>query len=152
MKAIAALNFHEPTPVQKEAIPQVLAGRDVQGVTAEFNKNILRVVNKELGTRFNPASFDHQAFFNENLSRIEMHLRANRGHTVNIRDLGVSVSLDKGESIRTEICRKFSWSAAKKMVEDVGIGMRVDRWHSDPRGWFSIAEIVGRSEGGAREI
>jgi L-histidine N-alpha-methyltransferase len=141
---LLGLDMLKPRPILEAAY------NDAQQVTADFNKNVLRVLNRELDATFDLNNFEHVAFFDPDRERVEMHLRANRGLTVNIRDIGLSVSLDKGESIRTEICRKFSRSAAKKMVEDVG--MRVDRWHSDPRGWFSIAEIVGCSEGGADEI
>jgi L-histidine Nalpha-methyltransferase len=131
---LLGLDMLKPKPILEAAY------NDAQQITAEFNKNVLRVLNRELDATFDLSNFEHVAFFDPHRGRVEMRLRANRGLTVHIRDIGISVTLDKDESIRTEICRKFSRAAAEKMVEEVG--MRIARWHSDPKGWFSIAEIV----------
>lgn len=116
------------------------AYNDSDGVTAAFNKNILHVLNRELRATFDPDHFDHVAFFNEDEERIEMHLRANRRVDVEIRDLDQSVRIEKGETILTEICRKFSRVSARNML--TGAGLDVARWHTDPKGWFSVAEVV----------
>lgn len=116
------------------------AYNDSQSVTAEFNKNILLVINRELRASFNPAAFNHVAFFNQDQERIEMHLRARRAMCVEVKELGISVMLKKGETIRTEICRKFRRDGAEKMIQDAG--MDVSRWYSDPKGWFSLLEAV----------
>ncbi|MEJ2716043.1 MAG: L-histidine N(alpha)-methyltransferase, partial [Deltaproteobacteria bacterium] len=115
------------------------AYNDSQEITAAFNKNILLVLNRELRATFDPDDFDHLAFFNEDEGRIEMHLRANRRVDVEIRDLDDSILLQKGETIRTEICRKFSRSSAEEMLNRAGLA--VARWHTDPKGWFSVAEV-----------
>src|SRR5208337_5047359 len=104
-------------------------------ITAGFNKNILLVLNRELGATFDLNDFEHVAFFDPHSERVEMHLRANCRLAVHIRDLGFRVRLDKGETIRTEICRKFSRATAEKMIEEAG--MMIAGWHSDPREWFS---------------
>lgn len=114
------------------------AYNDSQNVTAEFNRNILLVINRELRATFNPTSFDHAAFFDEKQERVEMHLRARRDMSVEIKALRTSVILKKSETIRTEICRKFRKNGAEKMIRDAG--MRVSRWYSDPKGWFSLLE------------
>ncbi len=116
------------------------AYNDSRNVTAEFNKNILLVINRELRANFNPASFDHAAFFNEKQERVEMHLRARRDMCVDVKALRISVVLKNGETIRTEICRKFRRHGAEKMIRDAG--MEVSRWYSDPKGWFSLLEAV----------
>jgi len=116
------------------------AYNDSRNVTAEFNKNILLVINRELRATFNPANFDHAAFFNEKGERIEMHLRARRDICVDVRALRTSVALKKGETIRTEICRKFRRDGAEKMIRDAG--MAVSRWYTDPKGWFTLLEAV----------
>ncbi len=116
------------------------AYNDSQNVTAEFNKNILLVINRELRAGFDPASFDHVAFFNTDEERVEMHLRARKAMSVEVGTLGISVVLEKGETIRTEICRKFSRNGAEKMIRDAGL--EVSRWYSDPKGWFSLLEAV----------
>ena len=116
------------------------AYNDSRNVTAEFNKNILLVLNRKLQANFRTDDFDHLAFFNENLDRVEMHLQARRKIRVEIRRIELSFALERGETIRTEICRKFSRARAEKMINDAGLEVR--RWYSDPKEWFSIAEIV----------
>jgi len=116
------------------------AYNDSRNVTAEFNKNILLVINRELGANFRPDDFDHVAFFDEKYRRVEMHLRARRNIWVEISEIDLIVVLKKGETIRTEICRKFSRAGAQEMIREAG--MAVSGWYSDPKGWFSIAEIV----------
>jgi L-histidine Nalpha-methyltransferase len=116
------------------------AYNDSQNVTAEFNKNILLVINRELRATFDPASFDHAAFFNEKQERVEMHLRARRDICVDVKALRISVVLKNGETIRTEICRKFRRDGAETLIRDAG--MEVSRWYSDSRGWFSLLEAV----------
>jgi L-histidine N-alpha-methyltransferase len=116
------------------------AYNDSRSVTAEFNKNILLVINRELRANFNPNSFDHVAFFNSEEERVEMHLRARKDTWVEVKAIDASFVLRKGETIRTEICRKFTRHGAEKLIRDAG--MEVSRWHSDPKGWFSLLETV----------
>jgi len=116
------------------------AYNDSQGVTAEFNKNVLRVLNRDLGGDFDLNDFEHVAFFNERDEHVEMHLRAERSLRVRIADPGLTVNFDRGETIRTEISRKFSRSSAEKMVE--AAGLRTERWHWDSKKWFAVAEIT----------
>jgi L-histidine N-alpha-methyltransferase len=122
------------------------AYNDSQGVTEQFNKNVLYVINRELGADFNTDDFEHLAFYNPQLERVEMHLRAIRPLLVEIADLELSVSFEAGETVLTEISRKFSRNSAARMVQEAGLS--IARWHSDPNEWFSIAEIV--SPGGTR--
>ena len=81
------------------------AYNDRRGVTAEFNRNMLRVLNHELGADFDPAAFDHLAFYEPVAHRIEMHLVSRRPQMVTVPGIGV-VSFDAGESLRTEISCK----------------------------------------------
>ena len=118
------------------------AYNDSRNVTAEFNKNILLVLNRELRANFRTDDFDHLAFFNEKLDRVEMHLQARRKIQVEIRGIELSFTLERGETIRTEICRKFSRASAERMINEAGLD--VARWYSDPKEWFSIAEIAVR--------
>jgi len=120
------------------------AYNDSQNVTAEFNKNILRVLNRELGANFRLDDFEHVAFFNRQLSQIEMHLRSKRRAVVRFPGLNWTVTFERGETIRTEISRKFTRSEIEKSVEEAGLV--ASRWYSDSRGWFSIAEIGLRAE------
>jgi L-histidine Nalpha-methyltransferase len=116
------------------------AYNDSRNITAEFNKNILLVINRELRANFNPDAFDHVAFFNSDEEQIEMHLRAGKDIWAEVKAIATSFVLRKGETIRTEICRKFRRHGAEKMIRDAG--MEVGRWYSDPKGWFSLVEAV----------
>lgn len=116
------------------------AYNDAQGVTAEFNRNALRVLNRELDADFCPDHFDHLAFFNEDEEQVEMHLRANRPVRVEISHIDLTVTFQEGETIHTEISRKFSRTSARRMIEDAGL--RVAHWHTDPKEWFALAELV----------
>lgn len=115
------------------------AYNDNRGVTAEFNKNILVVLNRRLNADFDRDNFEHLAFYNVEEERIEMHLRARFSHLVQVGDLGLRVGLQEGETIRTEISKKFSRESAAAMAESAG--MRIEEWHSDPKGWFSLLEL-----------
>jgi L-histidine N-alpha-methyltransferase len=112
------------------------AYNDKQGITAEFNKNVLSVVNDGLGGDFDPSHFDHVAFYNEAESRIEMHLRANRGVRARLEAIGMEVTVEEGETIHTENSRKFTPSDISDMARHAGLSIR--KWYADPEGWFSL--------------
>ncbi|MGC8660750.1 MAG: L-histidine N(alpha)-methyltransferase, partial [Desulfomonilaceae bacterium] len=116
------------------------AYNDSQGLTAMFNKNILLVANRELGANFNPDAFDHVAFFNHEKERIEMRLRARNEVCVKAEATSESFVLRKGETIRTEICRKFTRGMAESMIR--AASMTVSHWFTDPKGWFALLEAV----------
>lgn len=111
------------------------AYNDARGVTARFNLNILRVLNRELGADFNEPDFRHQAFFNPVQSRIEMHLIANRRLSVLIPGMS-EVVFKEGESIRTEISRKFSRHVLEEMLGAAGLA--IEKWQTDERGWYAL--------------
>ncbi len=113
------------------------AYNDSQGYTAEFNRNVLRVINRELGGKFDPEAFEHRAFFNEEKSQIEMHLYSLHPQTVRIEDLGMEVSFDQGESIHTEISRKFTPDSLDALTASAGLTLEE---HFEPEnGYFSLA-------------
>jgi L-histidine N-alpha-methyltransferase len=116
------------------------AYNDARGITSDFNKNILQVINRELHADFNPSSFDHLAFFNKEKEQVEMHLRASQRTLVEVKDLDLSVTFEEGETIHTEICRKFSKESAITMFSEAGLA--VERWFTDSKGWFSLVELV----------
>ncbi|MDT8357349.1 MAG: L-histidine N(alpha)-methyltransferase [Methanomicrobiaceae archaeon] len=116
------------------------AYNDTAGVTAEFNKNMLIVLNRELNATFDPDLFEHRAFFNEDEERIEMHLSATEEMTVEIRDLDLTVEFERGETIRTEISRKFTRESAEQLFSAADLA--VECWFTDRRGWFSLVELV----------
>lgn len=124
------------------------AYNDSAGVTAAFNLNILRVLNRELGARFDPELFEHVAFYDEELAQIEMHLRARATHAVSIRDLGVTVPFVAGETIHTEISRKFTHADAVAMM--VAAGCQIAGWYVGPERSFALAlGIRSRSQNGS---
>jgi len=113
------------------------AYNDGAGVTAEFNKNILNVVNRAVGGDFDPGAFEHLAFFNREESQIEMHLVAQREMTVKLTALDLRVEVLDGERIRTEISRKFTRSRTEGILAQAGFGLR--HWFVSDNGYFALA-------------
>jgi L-histidine N-alpha-methyltransferase len=118
--------------------PEILeaAYDDAQGVTAEFNRNVLRVLNRELDADFEPDDFEHVALFDREHEWIEMRLRARREHTTLVRDLDLPVHFDAGEEMRTEISAKFT---ADRLETDLSAaGLELVRWFTDPEELFAL--------------
>ncbi len=111
------------------------AYNDSQGVTAEFNRNVLRVLNRDLGADFDLTTFEHRAFYDRTLHRIEMHLVSTDDQTVHIPGVG-AVSFAGGESIRTEISCKYDRASLTEMLG--AAGMRIDRWISDAAASYAL--------------
>jgi L-histidine Nalpha-methyltransferase len=128
------------------------AYNDRQGVTRDFNRNILAHINTELGADFDPKDFGHLAFFNTETGCVEMHLKARRNITARIEDLGLSVEIRESETIHTEISRKFGREGAERLFREAGLS--VSRWFADPKGWFYLFELKAngkeKSHGGSR--
>jgi L-histidine Nalpha-methyltransferase len=120
----------------KERSVLLRAYNDAAGVTAEFNRNVLVRVNRELGGGFRPGIFRHRAVWNERGSRIEMHLESLIAQTVPIRDLGLTVDFRRGESIHTENSYKFTPETAARMLERGGFTVR-QSW-TDEKRWFGV--------------
>jgi L-histidine N-alpha-methyltransferase len=110
---------------------------DSAGVTAEFNRNVLRVLNAELGANFDPDAFEHVAFFDEANSWVEMRLRALAGQTVSIPGAGLTLELASGDELRTEISTKFTPDRVRDELRDAGL--RVDFFLTDDDGLFGLA-------------
>jgi L-histidine Nalpha-methyltransferase len=113
------------------------AYNDSAGVTAEFNRNMLRVINAHLDGDLDPDMFDHVAFYNEHARRIEMWLRARTDMTVRIAALEMDVDFEAGEEMRTEISCKFTPESVASMY--AAAGLRLEEWHEDGRGWFAVS-------------
>jgi L-histidine Nalpha-methyltransferase len=110
---------------------------DAAGVTAEFNRNVLRVLNRELDADFPLADFEHVAFFDRANEWIEMRLRARRACRVEVAALGLRVELAEGEEIRTEISAKFT---RERVTEDfAAAGLELAGWHTDARERFALS-------------
>jgi L-histidine N-alpha-methyltransferase len=112
------------------------AYNDAAGVTAEFNRNVLLVLNAQLGADFDPAAFAHRAFYRASAHRIEMHLVARSAQEVMIPGIGV-VSFADGESIRTEISCKYDRAEVESMFADAGLGLV--EWRTDAERRFALA-------------
>lgn len=114
------------------------AYNDSQGVTAEFNRNMLAVLNHELGADFDPLVFEHRAFYETATHRIEMHLVSTLEHEVRIPGLGL-VPFAEGESIRTEISCKHDRASVAELF--LAAGLRIESWRPDPQNLFAL--VVG---------
>lgn len=118
------------------------AYNDSAGVTAEFNRNILSRINRDLDARFRPGLFRHRAIWNERESRIEMHLESLVAQQVAIPSLRLNVNFRRGESIHTECSYKFTPDSVSRLLERAGLAPR--RNWTDSRQWFGVylAEAV----------
>ena len=113
------------------------AYNDAQGVTEQFNKNILHVVNRLVGADFRPEYFDHLAFYNRNKNRIEMHLRAQKEMVVHLKATGETIRLHSGQTIHTENSHKFTPNDIAKFGQ--WAGLQTKAVFNDSRGYFSLA-------------
>lgn len=113
---------------------------DAGGVTAAFNLNILRVLNRELGADFDLDGFRHRALYDPDEGRIEMHLVSLRPQVVRIPGTQEPLTLAEGESIRTEISTKYDRPAVESLFREAGLAM--EAWRPDPDGLFAL--VLGR--------
>ena len=118
------------TDVVKDRDRLVAAYDDAAGVTAEFNRNVLHVLNRDLGADFVPERFAHVARWNEPDHRIEMWLRSLDACRVRVRDLDLEVDFAAGEELLTEISTKFSRDALRDELEACGLAVE-DSWVAD---------------------
>jgi L-histidine Nalpha-methyltransferase len=109
----------------------VAAYDDAEGITAAFNRNVLKVLNRELAANFDPDGFDHRAVWNSDHSWIEMRLRSRTGQVVDVRELALTVDLDEGEEILTEISCKFDPDHLRSELVSAGL--------PPVRSWFDEA-------------
>jgi L-histidine N-alpha-methyltransferase len=120
------------------------AYNDEAGVTAEFNRNLLHVLNHELGADFRPERFRHHAFYNSEEHRIEMHLISEQEQRVRIPGIGV-VAFRAGESLRTELSHKYERAQVEELLASAGLG--VECWVTE-RGRYALLLAAPR-EGAA---
>jgi L-histidine N-alpha-methyltransferase len=115
----------------------VAAYDDAQRVTAEFNRNVLHVLNRELGADFDPGAFAHVALWDAENEWIEMRLRAERAMTVRVAELDLSVEFAEGEEMTTEISAKFRPAGVREMLGEVGFAL--SEFRSDPEERFGLS-------------
>ena len=113
------------------------AYNDAKGVTAEFNFNILNSVNNLTGTNFDKSDFEHYAFFNTKINRIEMHLRALKDISVNYPSENVTLNIMKGETIHTENSYKFTTEKIQQFAQQSNL--TINKVFTDNKKWFSLA-------------
>jgi L-histidine Nalpha-methyltransferase len=113
------------------------AYNDAAGVTAEFNKNVLAVVNEELGADFDLGRFEHVAAWDPEREWIEMRLRSTTDQVVAIADLGLEVEFAEGEEMQTEISDKFRREGLETELQSAGFDLR--HWWTDELGDFSLS-------------
>ncbi|WP_327726659.1 L-histidine N(alpha)-methyltransferase [Streptomyces sp. NBC_00487] len=125
------------TDLVKDEAVLVAAYDDAAGVTAEFNKNVLNVVDRELGADFDPGAFDHVALWNAECEWIEMRLRSRTAQTVKIPALDLAVDFGAGEELRTEVSAKFRKEGVRS--ELASIGLELTHWWTDEEGRFALS-------------
>lgn len=122
------------------------AYNDAAGVTAEFNRNVLHVLNREVGADFDPELFDHVAFFDPQHEWIEMRLRANRDCRVSLTELDLEITFARGEEMRTELSAKFTRERLEADLD--AAGLELGEWMTDPDGLFALS-LSRRAPGAA---
>ncbi|BAB74411.1 L-histidine N(alpha)-methyltransferase [Anabaena sp. FACHB-709] len=136
----ATLNFGEyfllGVDLQKPKEILEPAYSDSQGVTAEFNLNMLEHLNRSFEGNFDTTQFEHWAFYNESEQQIEMHLKSERSQTVQLKSLNLTVNFAQGETILTEISRKFNLESIQQQLAAKGL-IPVQTW-TDANQWFGL--------------
>jgi L-histidine N-alpha-methyltransferase len=125
------------TDLVKDPDVLVKAYDDSAGVTAEFNKNVLAVLNREVNADFDVASFDHVARWDAEAQWIEMRLRATRAMDVNLAGLGITIHFERGEELRTEVSAKFTWPGITAELAEAGF--ELIKWYTDPPERFAVS-------------
>jgi L-histidine Nalpha-methyltransferase len=128
------------TDLVKDPARLVAAYDDAAGVTAEFNRNVLRVLNRELGADFDPARYEHVARYDADNEWIEILLRSTDAQVVNVPSLGLVVPFARGEEMRTEVSAKFRHDRVERELG--AAGLRLAEWWTDPAGDFALSLSV----------
>ncbi len=125
------------TDLVKDPAVLVAAYDDSAGVTAAFNKNVLAVLNAELGADFDLDAFDHVAVWDPASEWMEMRLRSVAGQQVRVPGIGLRVRFADGEEMRTEVSAKFRRAGVERELAAAGFAMR--SWWTDPAGQFGLS-------------
>jgi L-histidine N-alpha-methyltransferase len=142
LRTIAALLGDEDrlllgTDLVKDRATLVAAYDDAGGVTAEFNKNMLRVLNRELGANFELDQFAHVALYDERNQWIEMRLRSRCAQTVTLEAIGLTIDFAAGEDLLTEISAKLT--RGRLEADFAAAGLELTDWYVDERAWFALS-------------
>jgi L-histidine N-alpha-methyltransferase len=121
----------------KDPATLVAAYDDSAGVTAEFNRNVLRVLNRQLGADFDVEAFSHVAVWDAENEWIEMHLRADRAMSVLVPEIGLDVEFAEGEELSTEVSAKFRREGIEAELDKAGFS--VGAWWTDSQDRFALS-------------
>ncbi|MGF1498470.1 MAG: L-histidine N(alpha)-methyltransferase [Elainellaceae cyanobacterium] len=127
---LMGIDLQKPKPILEAAY------NDRQGVTAAFNLNMLRHLNRKFDGDFDLSQFEHWAFYNDRQHQIELHLRSLIAQTVHLRSLDLRIELEAGETILSEISRKFNLDAMGRSLQ--GYGLKPVQTWTDPQQWFGV--------------
>ncbi|WP_369174295.1 L-histidine N(alpha)-methyltransferase [Streptomyces sp. R28] len=130
------------TDLVKDEKVLVEAYDDAAGVTAAFNKNVLTVIDRELGADFDPGAFDHMALWDADNEWIEMRLRSRTAQTVKVPALDLAVEFAAGEEMRTEVSAKFRRDGVR--AELSAAGLELAHWWTDGQDRFALSLSVAR--------
>ncbi|MFF3348177.1 L-histidine N(alpha)-methyltransferase [Streptomyces sp. NPDC002779] len=130
------------TDLVKDEQVLVRAYDDAAGVTAAFNKNVLTVVNRELGADFDPGAFAHVALWDAGNEWIEMRLRSLAAQTVKVPALDLAVDFAAGEELHTEVSAKFRKEGVRGELS--ASGLELTHWWTDRDGRFALSLSVAR--------
>ena len=125
------------TDLVKDQARLEAAYNDSAGVTAEFNKNVLQVLNRELDADFDPDGFEHVAFWDADNAWIDIRLRSLAEQFVDIRALDMRAHFARNEEMRTEISTKFTRARLERTYADVGL--ELVEWWTDPEGLYALS-------------
>jgi L-histidine N-alpha-methyltransferase len=128
------------TDLVKDPATLVAAYDDSSGVTADFNRNVLAVLNAELGADFDMDAFEHVAVWDPAAEWIEMRLRSRHAQTVHLPVIGLTVSFGANEEMRTEVSAKFRPAGVEAELAAAGLAMR--SWWTDAAGRFGLSLSV----------
>jgi L-histidine N-alpha-methyltransferase len=124
------------TDLRKPEAILLAAYDDARGVTAEFNKNVLARINRELGGGFDLSRFRHVVRWNAKASRIELYLESTQAQIVPVKALGAEIPFRRGERIHTESSHKFTLTAVRRLF--AAAGLRLEQTWYDERRWFAL--------------
>jgi L-histidine N-alpha-methyltransferase len=125
------------TDLVKDSERLEAAYNDAAGVTAEFNKNVLCVLNRELDADFDLGAFEHRAFYDAARARIDIRLRSLADQTVRLPAIGMEARFAAGEEKRTEISCKFTRERLERIYTEARL--RMTDWFTDPDGLFALS-------------
>jgi L-histidine N-alpha-methyltransferase len=125
------------TDLVKDVATMEAAYNDSQGVTAEFNGNILNVINRRLGGDFDPEAFEHVAYYNAPASRIEVYLRPREAQRVRLAQIGLDVTIGAAEKVRTEVSCKYTRDSVERLLSRSG--MKLEHWFTDDLETFALS-------------